>query len=523
MTNARRFALNALTMTASALIMRTVSVAFNAYVTSKVGALGMGLFTLVMSVYNFTVTFATSGIYLACTRLVAEAIGRGDNRGAHLALRRCVIYALSFGSVATLAVFFGAPFIGNTLLGDARTVSSLRLLALSMVPIALTTVFNGYFTAIRHSVKNAAAQIFEQTVKIILITWGLMALLPSGLEYACIALVGGGMLGEVLSFLFIFAEYRFFTRREKEGGNGSGASWKRLLHISLPVALSSYVRSALVTAEHILIPRALTKRGGDRDAAIASYGTLHGMALPLVLYPTAALYSFTGLLIPEVSESVARGEVRRIRYMTERSISLTIFFAMGMSVIIGSAAYELGQLIYGSTEAGLYIAALAPLLPVMYLDSTVDAVLKGLGKQVYSMAVNIIDAAMCVVLVVILLPKFGAIGYVYVIYASELLNFILSVKHLHDTVHFHFDPVRWVLAPLAGACASAAVVSRLVFGGEVCATFPSAIAKILLTAAIYLLLLVALDAFGKDDVKWLWGILCVQKSKKTPKISRSDL
>ena len=61
-------------LTAVSLVMRTVSVAFNVILTEKVGAEGMGLLTLVMSVNGFAVTFATSGISLVVTRMTAETV-----------------------------------------------------------------------------------------------------------------------------------------------------------------------------------------------------------------------------------------------------------------------------------------------------------------------------------------------------------------------------------------------------------------------------------------------------------------
>ncbi|MBQ2719337.1 MAG: oligosaccharide flippase family protein, partial [Clostridia bacterium] len=186
-----RFFKNGAVLAASALLMRTVSVAFGAYVTGKVGAEGMGLYSLIMSVYTFAVTFATSGVQLAVTRLVAEALGRGDSAGARAALRTSLGYALAFGSAASLVLFLAAPALGTALLGDGRTVPSLRLLSVALVPVALSSVFYGYFTAVRRPQRSAVVSVAEQGVRIVLTVLALGALLPSGLGYACLALVGG--------------------------------------------------------------------------------------------------------------------------------------------------------------------------------------------------------------------------------------------------------------------------------------------------------------------------------------------
>ena len=63
-------------MSATTLLMRTIALSFNIYLSARLGSAGMGLFTLVSSVYSFAATFALSGVNLASTRLTAQALGR---------------------------------------------------------------------------------------------------------------------------------------------------------------------------------------------------------------------------------------------------------------------------------------------------------------------------------------------------------------------------------------------------------------------------------------------------------------
>lgn len=501
----RKYAANALVLSAVSLFMRTVAVSFNAYVAGKIGAEGMGLYSLISSVYTFAVTFATSGVNLAVTRLVAEALGRGDGTGAKTAVRKCALYALAFGSAATVLLFCSSAFIGERLLGDARTVVSLRALSLSMLPIALSSVYSGYFTAVRRVPKSAAAGIFEQAVKITVTVRALTLLLPDGLEYACLALVGGGMIAEIASFLFIYVCYLFDKRKLARISSGEPSPVKtgKLLGIALPVAASAYVRSGLVTVEHMLIPYCLTVGGASRGGALASYGILHSMALPIVLYPAAALGSFSGLLIPELAECGARGEKRRIRYITERAITFALVFSIGVAGIILAFSNMLGVHIYSSDEAGKYIGMLAALIPIMYLDTTVDNILKGLGQQVYTMGVNITDSCLCVLLVLILLPPFGAAGYVALLYISEIINFSFSVVRLYNTVGFRVDLLRFLALPLAGIVFSVAAANFVVPGTAV----PAMVVKMTLSAIIYFVILFSLGCFDREDRAWMLGLI----------------
>ena len=146
MKNIRKFFLNAIILCAVSLLMRTVGVSFNVYVSNKAGSEAMGLYSLLSGVYGFAVTFASSGINLATMRLVASALGKSDKTEASAALKRCVLYSLFFSSIATLSLFFGAKHIGIKFLGDGRTVLSLKVLSFTLIPISLSSAYNGYLT-----------------------------------------------------------------------------------------------------------------------------------------------------------------------------------------------------------------------------------------------------------------------------------------------------------------------------------------------------------------------------------------
>lgn len=517
MTRLQRFFLNGLVLAAASILMRTVGVAFNAYISASIGAEGMGLFTLVTSVYGFAATFALSGISLASMRLCAEAVGKDDDVLLRAYLKRSLLYAFFFGSLATLLLFVFAAPIGENLLGDARTVSSLRLLALSLLPMALSAVFMGYFNAVKRAAKNAAMQVFEQATRIILTFIGLFLLLPKGLEYACIALVLGLSLSQILSFLFSLAAYCFDRRKHKLPKKDRALSeksrklWGKLCHISLPIAVSTYVRSGLTTLEHILIPRCLSASGSSREEALSSYGVLHGMSLPVLLYPAGILSSFTGLLVPETAESLARGEHRRIRYLVERILSFALFFSLLAAGLLFLLADELGTLVYRNGEVGIYIAALVPLLPVMYLDTTVDNILKGIGEQFYCMCVNVADALLSVVLVLIFLPRFGALGYVAVLLLAEIFNFSLSLIRLYQRIPFRIAVFRDIFLPAVLAALAAVIVSFLFHG------VATSLLATLLKGGIYLLLalllFVACGVIGKERREWLSKIFGREKDK----------
>ena len=136
----------------------------------------------------------------------------------------------------------------------------------------------------------------------------------------------------------------------------------------------------------------------------------------------------------------------------EKRLAVTgaLLFSLLSATLLFLGAENFGELLYHNSEVGGYIRPLAPLVPIMYMDSVVDAHLKGMGLQVYSMGVNIADAAISVLGVLLLLPLFGAKGYVYVIYVTEIFNFAFSLGKLRRVLTFSL-PKRSLYRPLSAA------------------------------------------------------------------------
>lgn len=503
MNRAKRYFMNAIILSACTLLMRTVAVAFNAFCVNKVGSEGMGLFSLVMSVYTFAVTVATSGVNLASTRLTALYYGKNQGKSVKSAMSKCFLYSFAFGLSASLLLFIFSDFAAKNLLYEARAGMSLRALSISLLPLSLCSAISGYFSAVRRVYKNAISQVLEQTVKILSCTFLLSALLPRGIEYACLALVLGGTVSELFSFIIQAISYFLDTKSLACGGEK--VRFCDVTKISLPVALSAYVRSGLVTLEHILIPIGLTSFGDA--AALATYGTVSAVALPIVLYPSAFVGAFSGQIIPEITELDAAKNKKEVAYIASRAFFVTEFFSFLVAGMFSVFAFDLCYVIYGSHDAAEYLRALAPLIPIMFLDTVTDSILKGLGKQFYTMCVNIADAAISVILVWVLVGRVGIYGYIAVLYISECVNTVFSIGKLLTLTDLKISLKKTVFLPLLSAIGSANIlhIAFSLFLPEV-----NAFTLIFKCVCYVILYFAASFLFGtltKEEINWVKGIV----------------
>ena len=81
MSRGRKVLFNTALLTLTSLLMRSVGMMFQVWLSNKIGPAGIGLFQLIMSVSALAATFSISGIRFATTRLVSEELGRGNAAG----------------------------------------------------------------------------------------------------------------------------------------------------------------------------------------------------------------------------------------------------------------------------------------------------------------------------------------------------------------------------------------------------------------------------------------------------------
>jgi len=140
------------------------------------------------------------------------------------------------------------------------------------------------------------------------------------------------------------------------------------------------------------------------------------------------------LIVPELTEAQVQEDERGIRKSVKELLRMSLLFSGAVAAFMYFFADMLGIAVYKSQEAGAYIRILAPLIPIMYTDMTVDGCLKGLGQQVWSMGINIADALLGLALVWWLLPKYALAAYIAIIYFTELFNFALSIIRLRKLI-----------------------------------------------------------------------------------------
>ena len=104
---------------------------------------------------------------------------------------------------------------------------------------------------------------------------------------------------------------------------------------------------------------------------------------------------------------------------------------------------------------------LAPVLPLLYLESMVDGAMKGVGEQKAAFRYSVWDAVLRLAGVAVLLPRYGMRGFLAVMLLSTLYTCAANTGRLLFSSGMPHAFRRWLGAPaLAGALAAAAGCGR---------------------------------------------------------------
>lgn len=304
----------ALLLTGVNLLLRVVGTSFQVYLSRCIGAAGIGLIQLVLSVGSLSMVAGIAGIRTATMYLTAEELGKRRPQNLCHILSACFAYSiLCSGTVAT-GLFLGAPWMATHWIGNVQVIPSLRLFAVFLPVVCLSGVMSGYFTAANRIGTLAAVEVAEQLCSMVVTLASLFLWAGKDAERSCLCVVLGGGVSACVTLTALV----WLRVREKSPSGQPIPVRQRLLHAAVPLAGADVVRSCISTTENLLVPKRLSLFHGETDP-MSAFGRVSGMVFPVMMFPACILYALAELLIPELARCNAAGK-RRLRQIAKKCV-----------------------------------------------------------------------------------------------------------------------------------------------------------------------------------------------------------
>ena len=341
----------------------------------------------------------------------------------------------------------------------------------------------------------AIVEIFEQLFSMTITVLLLIFWAGNSTPRACLSVIFGSGFGACLTIttLLLLKKIEQYHHTKKHI-----RIRRKLFETAVPLAIADNLKAVINTTENLMVPKRLQLFSRNSDP-MAAFGMVCGMVFPILMFPAAILFGLAELLIPEMARCKAAGSSRRIQYLSEKSLLIAIVFGCLCGGILYIGAEQICQCLYKTLEASTYLRWFAILTPMLYSDIIVDAMTKGLGQQKKCVRNNIITSILDILLLFILLPRYGMRGYFISFAITHLLNFALSISLLIDLIGKTIQ-IRKTILCITISIATVYITEYTVHNG--CIVYPF----------LFLILMILFGIIEKQDFLWFIGLIRPRKT-----------
>lgn len=424
-----------LLLTGAGFITKIIGFIYRIFLSQTIGAEGMGIYQLIFPIHTLCFALSVGGIQTAISRFTAARASLKDEQGARDIFVLSGAISTAVALIVSLILYDNASWFAVHILLEERCTSLLKLMAFSIPMGTLHSCVNGYYYAKKKMSIPAASQLLEQCARVG-VSYGLFLILteqglPITPMLAVAGLVGGELVSMIFSLLVILWDYRKAGYRLRNL-RSPGTDMKEILAFSFPLTCSRLLVNILHSIESVLIPGHLRLYGLDNGSALSIYGVLTGMALPLILFPSAITNAVSTVLLPSVAEQQAVGNHQAIRRAIFLSAKYCLILGFLSTAFFFFAGDFLGLVLFKNEFAATFIKTLAFICPCLYLSGTLSGILNGLGAANQSFILNTLGLGVRIAFVFFIIPEYGIQGYLWGLIVSELLVTGLSLYFLRE-------------------------------------------------------------------------------------------
>jgi len=402
-------------LTATGVLTRLIGFFYKIFLSREVGAESLGIYQLIFPITGICFSLTSAGIQTAISRYASKAFGMNNHAEAKAYLHIGLFISVTLSLITGTLLFTYADFIANICLGEQRCASLLKIISFAYVPCSIHACLNGYFYAQKKAALPAVSQLAEQLVRVGSVYLIDQILTSQGknitISLAVTGLVFGEIAGMLISISFSGIHLNWFPQL---------AYGKDLLSMAIPLTATRLVINLFNSIENVLIPNRLRIFGYTQTEALSIFGILTGMSLAIIMFPSVLTNSVSVILLPTISEAQATQNYPAIQKAIKQTIfaCLTLGFLACISFLLTGPF--IGNVIFKNALAGTFIRTLSWICPFLYLTSTLNSILHGLGYPKATFLIGLIGCSIRIFFVYFIMPHIGILAYLYGLITSQI-------------------------------------------------------------------------------------------------------
>ena len=506
-------------------IARLIGLIYRVPMQRTIGDAGMGYYSAAFQIYSLMLIISSYSLPVAVSKLIAGYTARDEYKNAKRIYNCSMLFACFTGGITCLIVFFCADFLAG-LIKLPKSAIALRILAPTLLVVAIMGVMRGFFQGNGSMVPTAASQLVEQIINAIVSVVAAKFLFDYGLgvsgllrddDYAAAYGAAGGTLGTsagalaglICLIIVYLISKRDFNYRVRHDENRHSDTFGRMLFALiltvLPVLLSTTVYNLSDILDQGIFNYVMDTKGLSEVKA-EHWGIFSTKYKVLTNVPVALASAVCSSMMPSLTGCIRREEYKIAR----RKVSLAMRFTMILSIPCAVGLAVLGKpiistLFQGEVDIPATMLKIGSIAVVFYSMSTLsNGVLQGIDK----LNIPVRNAAIALVLHVGILYfmldvfNMGLYGVVISCVLFALIMCILNWLAIRKYLKYQQEIVRTFVIPTVSSIFMGLVawLSNFLIS-KALSSFVSLAISIALSVCVYFVLLIKLKGVKEKEIR----------------------
>ena len=468
----KNYVVGAMVLTIGSLLSKVLGMFFRIPLVNYLGDYGMGLYGYAYPLYTTFLMVSTAGLPSAVSKMVSESVSKGNYKQAYKIFNIAFVALAIMGGLSSVIMFAGANFFINIFDWDPEAYYS--IIAISFAPffVCLISVVRGFFQGMQNMIFTSVSEVLEQ-------------------------------VGRVFVGLFL-AVYLMNTRGVAWGAAGATFGAVAGAIIAVPIACGSIVTTLMDLINIMTITSCLKSIGYSAKEATNLYGQLTSKAQTLINVPLVIGSSLAVSLVPSISESFAKKNVKSAQAKSTLAVRLAFLVAVPASLGLSLLSEPIFMLLYPDASKGFEMLSYLSYTVIFTVAmSTLQGILQGAGKYYAPLKNLLIGGAVKYILNVVLIkiPALNIYGAIISSIAATAVIFVCDYIDVKKHVGFGR------MAPSIVKILFSSFIMGLIciFSYQTLCSYMSekiaVVAAILISVLVYGASIIGTKAFTLDDLR----------------------
>lgn len=439
------------------IIARCIGLIRRIPLTNIIGDIGNGYYGAAYEFYAIVLLLSSYSLPLAVSKLVAARVAKGQYKNARKILYGALLFALCSGGLACFIVLIFANFFSSNIMAEPMSAMAMRVLAPTLLIVAVMGVFRGYFQGLGNMKPTAFSQIIEQIFLVAFSLLGASILFQIGEKYGNImmnpnyapslgaagATIGCGV-GALAGLAFLYFVYRInkplMQKKCMSDYSKKEESYLTIIKVIILTVLPVILSTVLYNISNVLdqsIYNHYMMDLGLPDEKSYCWGVYSGKYKLLTNLPIAIANAMCSAIVPSLTLSVSQNDLLNARSKMSTAIRVTMFITIPSAIGLAVLGKPIVDLLFtGEIDMAAKMLYIGTLSIVFYSLSTLgNGILQGIGKLRVPVINSIISLVLHLGLLVFMLNVLK-LGIFSVVLANLFFSVIMCVLNFLAIYHF---------------------------------------------------------------------------------------